>query len=411
MGSLSINDKINLNKSHLKHFVVQTRSFQIEKYRDINMYPVLRTYIRKKNEKRKQEMEMSEELKRAKREKELKHNQDKLTLEEIKEEIVKNKQKLTELEIEKHRLFAEFKKVLHEDDNRKNLQRLKETNIIPNMTFGPPQSTSLAIPISTNHLQSSQSIASSSSVSASQINPSANFPIKLGPVASPQSSGHSKTRPPMLPEPSLLPLYPMFAHNTSMPSQAAFSLSPSIITSSTASSSLSFTHPPVRPLNPEILQPKPLVNSNPTSMYPKPLAHPIHPPLMAINAPRSTNSMVGIPVSLPPVSFSSSPMIQDRQRNSFKRGHDAQPMIVSSAPPPPSLQPLNLASAHQNSSPHLPAFIPGYRPPANLHQGPLHPNQLPPSIPSIDQIQGIPNIPFYQSLMMNSFINPNSMPK
>lgn len=55
MASLSIVDKINhQHKSHLKHFVVQTRSFQIEKSRNMEMYPRLRIHIQRQNEKRKQ---------------------------------------------------------------------------------------------------------------------------------------------------------------------------------------------------------------------------------------------------------------------------------------------------------------------------------------------------------------------
>lgn len=53
MGSLSIIDK-QQNNSHLHHFVVQTRSFQIEKARDVDMYENLRNYIKRQNEKKKQ---------------------------------------------------------------------------------------------------------------------------------------------------------------------------------------------------------------------------------------------------------------------------------------------------------------------------------------------------------------------
>lgn len=57
MASFSLIDK-NQYQIHSKHFVVQTRSFQIEKYRDVEMYPRLRNYIHKQKEKRKQGMEM-----------------------------------------------------------------------------------------------------------------------------------------------------------------------------------------------------------------------------------------------------------------------------------------------------------------------------------------------------------------
>lgn len=42
------------NKTHLRHFTVKTRTFQIEKYREPEMYPTLINYIRRQNEKRKQ---------------------------------------------------------------------------------------------------------------------------------------------------------------------------------------------------------------------------------------------------------------------------------------------------------------------------------------------------------------------
>lgn len=51
--SLSIVDK-HQNNSHLHHFVVQTRSFQIEKARNVEMYENLRIHIERQNEKKKQ---------------------------------------------------------------------------------------------------------------------------------------------------------------------------------------------------------------------------------------------------------------------------------------------------------------------------------------------------------------------
>lgn len=56
----------------------------------------------------------------------MKRRQDKLTLEEINNELAKQEERLGELKNEKHRLFAEFKKVLTEDEHRKSLQRQKE---------------------------------------------------------------------------------------------------------------------------------------------------------------------------------------------------------------------------------------------------------------------------------------------
>lgn len=82
-------------------------------------------------------MEMSEELKRNKREMEMKRRKDKLTLEEINNETTKHEEKLNELRNEKHQLFAKFKKVLTDDENRKNLQRQKDAAYV-NVTFGSP---------------------------------------------------------------------------------------------------------------------------------------------------------------------------------------------------------------------------------------------------------------------------------
>lgn len=53
MGSLSIIDKAQKH-SHLRHFVVQTRTFQIEKARNVDMYENLSIYIKRQNEKKKQ---------------------------------------------------------------------------------------------------------------------------------------------------------------------------------------------------------------------------------------------------------------------------------------------------------------------------------------------------------------------
>lgn len=103
----------------------------------MEMYPVLHAYIEKQNEKFKQEMEMSEELKRAKREKELKHKRDQLTLDEIKDQIAKHQNKLSEYKAGKEKLFSEYKKVLNDDENKKAAQRAKDVASL-NVTFGPP---------------------------------------------------------------------------------------------------------------------------------------------------------------------------------------------------------------------------------------------------------------------------------
>ena len=91
------------------------------------------------------EMKMSAELKLAKREKELKHKRDKSSLDEIREEIVKEEKHLEELKNQKDRLFADFKKVLTEDEARKNMQRAREA-AFNNITFSTPSSADLPKP-------------------------------------------------------------------------------------------------------------------------------------------------------------------------------------------------------------------------------------------------------------------------
>ena len=88
---------------------------------------------------------MSAELKRAKREKELKHKRDKLTLDEIREEIAQQEKQLEDLKNQKDRLFAEFKKVLTEDEARKNMQRAREA-AFNHITFSTPNSADLPKP-------------------------------------------------------------------------------------------------------------------------------------------------------------------------------------------------------------------------------------------------------------------------
>ncbi|KAH7641996.1 G-protein pathway suppressor, partial [Dermatophagoides farinae] len=414
MASLSIVDKINhQHKSHLKHFVVQTRSFQIEKSRNMEMYPRLRIHIQRQNEKRKQEMEMSEELKRAKREKELKHNLDKRTLDEIKEEITRKERKLADLGSEKHKLFAEFKKVCNEDNSRKNLQRQKEASVMLNLTFGPSQSGgpgSQQLPLSLATLPSSSSSAATSSalaLSQSQLNQnvaSLKFPNAQH---HPSSITNSNSIIPPLPNPTIMPLHESFyavhqnasggnaSHpsNKQPPPQRFLSAPPvtmavysanyatqlerqqqqrsSVQTNSTTTSA---SLPNVMP---SVSSPYSLISNSkvappppPTPIYSKPPpSSSMNPALIAGGIPFQAIPPTGSD-RLPRLSSSSSAPIVSSA--GYKRLHESSnPTIVSSTGS--TLPTLNLAavaaaahSGHQQVHPtaaHIPAFLSAYPPP------------------------------------------------
>ena len=65
------------------------------------------------------EMETSISLQKQKREEEMKRYRVQMNLDEIKSELNKLESKLRELKDQKHQLFSQLKKVLHEDDMRK----------------------------------------------------------------------------------------------------------------------------------------------------------------------------------------------------------------------------------------------------------------------------------------------------
>ncbi|XP_027199425.2 uncharacterized protein LOC113793575 [Dermatophagoides pteronyssinus] len=467
MASLSIVDKLNhQHKSHLKHFVVQTRSFQIEKSRNMEMYPRLRIHIQRQNEKRKQEMEMSEELKRAKREKELKHNLDKRTLDEIKEEITRKEKKLADLGSEKHKLFAEFKKVCNEDNSRKNLLRQKEANVMLNMTFGPSQSggPGSQLPLSlTTMPPSSSSAATSSALALSQSQLNRNVAsLKFPPAQHLLTITNPNSISATLPNSTILPLHEQFygAHQTAsggtgshqlssnkqLPPQRFLSAPPvtmpvystnyaaqlerqqqqqrsSIHTNSTtASSSL----PNVMP---SVSSPYSLISNSKasplpsTSIYNKPPPSSMNPALIAAAG--------AIPFqTIPPTGSDRQP----RSSAGYKRSHESS-TIVSSAGT--SLQTLNLAavaaaahSSHPQIHPtaaHIPAFISAYpphqsgKPPGPPPGSLLHPastgaaaSAFPSGLSLTPQhMQSFQNSIFHQSFMMsgqNPFLPPNANP-
>ncbi|OTF73428.1 hypothetical protein BLA29_000259 [Euroglyphus maynei] len=392
---------------------------------------------------------MSEELKRAKREKELKHNLDKRTLDEIKEEITRKERKLAELGSEKHKLFAEFKKVCNEDNSRKNLQRQKEANVMLNMTFGPAQSGGSGLqqfPLSLASMPpSSSSAATSSALAMSQSQLNRNVASLKFPSAQQQLPTITN------PNPTILPLHEQFyavhqntgSHqsnsNKQPPSQRFLSAPPVTMAVYSANyaaqlqqqqrSSIHMNATTTSTSLPNVMSsvssPYSLISNSkaaqqqppPTSIYNKP------PP------PSSMNPSLIPFQSIPPTG-------NDRQQrslsssssNAYKRSHESSnSTIVSSAGS--TLQTLNLAhSGHPQVHPsaaHIPAFLSAYPPPQSgkpLGQGPpppppgtiLHPSSAGAPFPSglsltPQHMQSFQNSIFHQSLMMggqNPFLPP-----
>lgn len=85
----------------------------------LQMWAALKNHIMRERERKKQEQEADEAIERLRREQELKRKQDAMTLEEIKDQVMQSEKKLKELKEEKHQLFMQLKKVLHEDDTRR----------------------------------------------------------------------------------------------------------------------------------------------------------------------------------------------------------------------------------------------------------------------------------------------------
>lgn len=265
-------------------------------------------------------MEMSAELKRARREKELKHKRDKSTLGDIKEELTKYATKLNELENEKHALFMEFKRVLNVDSTRKSEidKKQKETAAAyQNLTFGPVKGDS-----SGNQKQLSSSHSSSQST-----------PIM-------PANAHSNILPNSLHH--LQPIQPMFF------SQPPSSSSSSVTTSSAAPPPLN----PHRSIDRNARMPpsstatsKP--NAPPVTMMPKTLSS--HVPLTSIP------SSVSASPSLVPASVSSQ-FQNDRHRASFKRSHEqasSSPMQTSAIPGPITTAPPSHMHYMANYKPQL----------------------------------------------------------
>ncbi|XP_008211189.1 extensin isoform X1 [Nasonia vitripennis] len=95
--------------------------------RNEQMWKALKIHILRERQRKKQEQEADAEEERQRKERETQQKQNVMTLEETREQINTLENELTQLKNEKHQLFVQLKKVLHEDDNRRRL--IKETII------------------------------------------------------------------------------------------------------------------------------------------------------------------------------------------------------------------------------------------------------------------------------------------
>ncbi|XP_062610985.1 G protein pathway suppressor 2-like [Saccostrea cucullata] len=94
------------------------------------MYQALKRHIMKERERKKQAQEqdaiMMERLKKEEEMRKKKEQEDSLTLEQTKEQIAQLDKKMEELKTEKHELFSQLKKVLHQEDESRKKAQLKE---------------------------------------------------------------------------------------------------------------------------------------------------------------------------------------------------------------------------------------------------------------------------------------------
>ncbi|XP_058808988.1 uncharacterized protein LOC131674371 [Phymastichus coffea] len=95
--------------------------------RSEEMYQALKTHIIKERQKKKQEQEADAETQRQIKEWETQQLQNTMTIGETRDQVLELEHELELLKKEKHQLFVQLKKVLHEDDNRRRL--IKETNV------------------------------------------------------------------------------------------------------------------------------------------------------------------------------------------------------------------------------------------------------------------------------------------
>lgn len=93
----------------------------IERHKmSLAMWSALKTHIMKQREKKKQEQEADAAVERLHREQEIKRKQNAMTLEEIRDQLAQLEKKLQALRSEKHDMFLCLKRVINEDDKRKN---------------------------------------------------------------------------------------------------------------------------------------------------------------------------------------------------------------------------------------------------------------------------------------------------
>lgn len=344
---------------------------------------------------------MSEELKRAKRAKELKHKQDKMNLSEIKDQLIKGEQTIMEYENKKHRLFADFKKLLNDDDNRKNLQKQKEANAIT-LTFGqslpqPQLSTPLSVPGALSSLPLSNKNDNPSSTPSIPNQYSNSSPLKFnsltqlpsGPSALNQAISnnailsfqqqqffaHTSIPPPQGP----IPCGPTYTQSPQQPAPTP----PNQHGSITNNGSSSFSHKPQ--LN------NPSIYSNKTIPPPQPPAPSSS--ILMNQLPSTSNQLLSSSMSAAFQNLPPSP--NDRQR-SYKRTAD------SLIPVPSTLPGLNLVTGVANQpGPQISPYIGGYKPPPLNN---LHPVPQPPNFP----LEQLP-ISFYNPYVYPTMVNnPNN---
>ncbi|EZA60247.1 G protein pathway suppressor 2 isoform X2 [Ooceraea biroi] len=95
--------------------------------RNEQMWQGLKAHIMRERQRKKEEQEADAEEERLRKERERQQKQDVMTLGETREQIATLENELCQLKEEKHQLFLQLKKVLNEDDRRRQL--IKETSV------------------------------------------------------------------------------------------------------------------------------------------------------------------------------------------------------------------------------------------------------------------------------------------
>ncbi|XP_049838697.1 G protein pathway suppressor 2 isoform X3 [Schistocerca gregaria] len=100
-----------------------------------DMWEALKAHIIRERQRKKQEQEADAEVERQRKERERQQKQDVMTLGETREQISQLETRLAQLKDEKHQLFLQLKKVLNEDDRRRQL--VKESSDMMSMHAYP----------------------------------------------------------------------------------------------------------------------------------------------------------------------------------------------------------------------------------------------------------------------------------